>query len=43
MDETAMLFETIFVSAGKRGAQVEISPKDLADYCQILFADLTVY
>lgn len=43
MDETAMLFETVFVSAGKRGAQVEISPKDLADYCQILFADLTVY
>lgn len=26
LDETAQLFDTIFVSAGKRGLQVELSP-----------------
>ena len=29
LDETAQLFETIYVSAGKRGLQVELSPADL--------------
>jgi len=29
LDETAQLFDTIFVSAGKRGLQVELSPTDL--------------
>ena len=29
LDETAQLFETIYVSAGKRGLQVQLSPADL--------------
>ncbi len=29
LDEAAQLFDTIFVSAGKRGLQVELSPEDL--------------
>jgi Cys-tRNA(Pro)/Cys-tRNA(Cys) deacylase len=29
VDETAELFDTVFVSAGKRGQQVEVSPTDL--------------
>jgi Cys-tRNA(Pro)/Cys-tRNA(Cys) deacylase len=29
VDETAELFDTVFVSAGKRGQQLEVSPADL--------------
>lgn len=29
MDESALQFDTIFVSGGKRGLQVELSPRDL--------------
>lgn len=43
MDETATLFSPICVSAGVRGAQLEIDPEDLAAYAQIAFADLTKY
>ena len=32
LDSSAFLYETITVSAGQRGAQVILSPKDLADY-----------
>ncbi|MFT4296273.1 MAG: Cys-tRNA(Pro) deacylase [Micropruina sp.] len=29
LDESAQLFDTVFVSAGKRGLQVELAPNDL--------------
>lgn len=39
-DETAQLYETIFVSAGKVGYQVEVSPLELADLVGADFSDL---
>jgi len=29
LDESALAFETVFVSAGQRGLQMELSPHDL--------------
>lgn len=43
MDETATLFDPIYVSAGVRGAQLVINPEALASYAEITFADLTKY
>lgn len=40
IEETAELFETIYVSAGRRGLQVELAPSDLARACQGQFADI---
>lgn len=40
IDETALLFDTVFVSAGKRGLQVELSPADLAAATSARFADI---
>jgi Cys-tRNA(Pro)/Cys-tRNA(Cys) deacylase len=40
IDERAKSFQTIFISAGKRGFQIEVYPTDLASYCQGEFADL---
>jgi len=40
LDETASLFDTIFISAGKRGYQVELNPLDLAKFSQGVFVDL---
>ena len=39
-DESARSFDTIFVSAGKRGVQMEVSPAALADFCRASFAPL---
>lgn len=39
--ETALNFETIFVSAGQRGLQLEIAPADLINYVHAEVADLT--
>ena len=42
LHETAQLFDTICVSAGKIGAQVELSPFDLQTLLGAEFADVTV-
>lgn len=41
MDETAELFDEIAVSAGVRGQQIILSPKDLIHYADINLCDLT--
>ena len=41
IDETAQLFEKIYVSAGVRGTQVYISPSDLQNITEAVFADIT--
>ncbi|MFW5688954.1 MAG: Cys-tRNA(Pro) deacylase [Spirochaetota bacterium] len=41
IDESAELFETIYVSAGARGLQVEIAPEDLRSQTDAMVADLT--
>lgn len=41
LDETAMLFEEIAVSAGARGHQMILSPTHLAQFTQAKFVDLT--
>ncbi len=40
IDETAELFDTVFVSAGRRGLQVELSPADLARITHGSLADI---
>ncbi len=40
MDETAFLFPTIFVSGGRRGLQVGLSPNDLKGFLGAAVADL---
>ena len=42
LDETAELFDTVCVSAGKIGAQVELSPQDLIRAAELTLADLVV-
>ena len=41
IDETAQLFDTICVSAGKIGAQVELAPDDLLRLTGAKYAELT--
>lgn len=40
--ESALNFETIFVSGGMRGLQVEINPKDLIEYLKMKVGEITV-
>jgi Cys-tRNA(Pro)/Cys-tRNA(Cys) deacylase len=40
IDESALLFERICVSAGQRGVQVLLAPRDLAELIGARFADL---
>lgn len=40
-DETAILFDTIFFSAGKIGYQIEISPSDIDKIIPFEYKDLT--
>lgn len=42
IDETAILFDEIAVSAGMRGEQIILSPQALADYLEAEFVELTV-
>ncbi len=41
IDETAQLFDFIFVSGGKRGFQVGLSPLSLSSYLDAKFVDIT--
>ena len=41
-EESAILWDTIVVSAGKIGAQVELNAEALAALCGGIFADLAV-
>lgn len=41
IDETATLFDRIYVSAGRRGCQLIVRPTDLAHYIGAIFADIT--
>ena len=40
IDESALAYEKIAVSAGMRGQQVVVSPRDLAAYVGAKFTDL---
>jgi Cys-tRNA(Pro)/Cys-tRNA(Cys) deacylase len=40
IEESATLYDSIFVSAGQVGHQIEISPADLKEYTGAEFADL---
>jgi Cys-tRNA(Pro)/Cys-tRNA(Cys) deacylase len=40
IEETIQLFEKVYVSAGIRGMQISLSPKDLQKITNALFADL---
>lgn len=41
IDETAIIFDKIHVSAGMRGMQVKLNPEALADFVGAEFCDLT--
>jgi len=40
VDETAQLFDTVLVSAGRRGLQVELAPEDLLRLLAARYADI---
>ncbi len=40
IDTSALQFETIYVSAGKRGLQIELDPEDLVKLCDAELADI---
>ena len=41
IDETALLLEEIYISAGIRGMQIKLSPNDLINLIEADFADIT--
>lgn len=42
IDETAQLFDTIMISAGQRGLQIELNPIDLAEVVSAPFVNILV-
>lgn len=40
IDESAILFDKIYVSAGQRGVQMHLNPEELAKYVGATYADL---
>lgn len=42
IDETALLYDKFYVSAGKRGAQMYLDPRVLAEFIHAEFADVTM-
>jgi Cys-tRNA(Pro)/Cys-tRNA(Cys) deacylase len=40
IDETAQLFEQIYVSGGRRGLSLRLSPDELCAFCHATFADI---
>ena len=40
IEETAVLFDTVFISGGRRGLDIELSAESLAELCSASFADL---
>ena len=40
IEETAQIMENIYISAGIRGMQIQLSPRDLAELVQAKFADV---
>lgn len=43
IDDSALLHETLFVSAGKRGLEIELLPSLLVDHCSALLAKVARY
>ena len=41
VDESALLFETVFVSAGRRGLDLELAPRDLVEVTGATLADVS--